>query len=545
VAERLADDRCDVLVVGAGPTGLTLAAQLHAYGVSVRLIDRAPDRVHESRALAVQPRTLEVLRGLGLADELVARGNPAAQLRIHTGSRVVRAQLFDIGLDDTAFPFLLFVSQAETETVLGDHLARCGIPVERGVTFERLHDGGDGLTCTVRHADRSPQRIWARYVAGCDGAHSTVRDQAGIGFVGGSYPQTFLLADLEVDGLEAGTVNAFLTDRGPLLFFPLGHPAPWRLITMRPPGSRDGDGRAHVSTAPVSLAELQELTERAGAGRVRLGNPVWSTAFRLHHRHAARYRAGRVFLAGDAAHIHSPAGAQGMNTGIQDAVNLGWKLGMVIRGASPAELLDSYDAERRPVGEFVLRFTDRAFTAATSTHPVVRAVRTHLVPRLVPVVLRFRAGRAAAFRTVSQLGIGYRRSPAVEPGPRFTVRRPRSGDRLPDAQVVSAGEQRWLHEALGAPAFHLLLVGPAEGWDDHALAALGERHGAGLVVHRLDRRGGRDVLSDPSGAVLDLLHVRGSAHFVVRPDGHVGYRADHRDLTGAQRYLSRWHPGRS
>jgi len=531
---------CDVLVVGAGPTGLTLAAQLRAGGASVRLVDQNLDRAHESRALAVQPRTLELLRGFGLAEELVRRGNPAVQLRIHAGSRVVHAQLFDIGLDDTAFPFLLFVSQAETEALLGDHLATAGVRVERSLRFEAFRDTGNGLVCTLRHRDGTRQAVRTRYLAGCDGAHSTVRQQAGIPFLGGGYPQTFLLADLDVDGLAPGTVNAFLTDHGPLFFFPLGHPAPWRIITMRPRGSGDVSDEAAVSTHPVSLAELQALADTATGGRLRLRDPVWATAFRLHHRHAARYRAGRVFLAGDAAHIHSPAGAQGMNTGIQDAVNLGWKLALVARGVAPEALLDSYDAERRPVGAFVLRFTDRAFTAVTSSHPAARLARTHLVPRLIPLALRFRAGRAAAFRTVSQLGIRYRHSPAVQPCGRLAGRGPRAGDRLPDARVTRDGRPCWLHEALTGPAFHLLLCGPADAWDADTVEAIRQRHSALLTVHRLDRRPGSDVLHDHTGRAQSRLRVGGNAHLLVRPDGHIGYRADHHDLAGVQRYLTQW-----
>src|SRR3954468_19631524 len=195
------NERCDVLVVGAGPTGLTLAAQLAAFGVPAVLVDAATDRMHESRALAVQPRSLEVLRPLGVSHELVARGNRGVRLRITAGGRVARTALFDIGAEDTAYPFLLFVSQAETEAVLAEHLADQGIAIRRGVRLETFRHEGDRLLCTLRDVDGASSRIAAHWVVGCDGARSTVRDQAGIAFTGGRYPQTFCLADLSADGL--------------------------------------------------------------------------------------------------------------------------------------------------------------------------------------------------------------------------------------------------------------------------------------------------------------------------------------------------------
>jgi 2-polyprenyl-6-methoxyphenol hydroxylase-like FAD-dependent oxidoreductase len=193
-------DRLDVLVVGAGPTGVTLAAQLQACGATVRIVDRQLDRVHESRALAVQPRTLEVLRGLGVTQQLLARGNDAVWVQLHAGGRAVRVRLFGLGLADTAYPFLLFVSQTETEAILNEHLAAGGVQVERGVELGSFHADPDGVTCTLRHRGGRTEQVHSRYLVGCDGAHSAVRRQAGIPFSGGAYPQTFALADLEVDG---------------------------------------------------------------------------------------------------------------------------------------------------------------------------------------------------------------------------------------------------------------------------------------------------------------------------------------------------------
>jgi 2-polyprenyl-6-methoxyphenol hydroxylase-like FAD-dependent oxidoreductase len=532
------NQQLDVLVVGAGPTGLTLAAQLQALGATCRILDRQLDRVHESRALAIQPRTLEVLRGLGVAQELAARGNDAIRVELRAGGRVVPVRLFGLGLDDTAFPFLLFVSQAETEQVLNDHLATRGVPVERAVELVAFQADQHGVTCTLRHGDGHTEQARARYLVGCDGAASTVRRSAGIPFVGGAYPQTFTLADLEVDGgLDRNTAYAFMGAVGILFFFPLGRPASWRLLGMHPTL-----GGSHGAPERPTLAELQALVDAFSGGALRLRDPAWLTYFRLQHRHATRYRSGHVFLAGDAAHVHSPAGAQGMNTGIQDAWNLGWKLALVARGLAEEALLDSYDSERRPVGRLVVRFTDRAFTVATSTNPLVRALRTRLVPRLLPLALRFDRAVAAGFRTVSQLGIGYRRSPAVRDGQPRLRRGPRAGDRLPDARIAQDGQVCWLGEALAAPGFHLLLCGPPGNWDTGKLTSLRSRYADILAVHHLTRAAAPGALHDIDGHAFARLGVDDTAHYLIRPDGHIGYRAGGTDLDGLGRYLARWLP---
>jgi 2-polyprenyl-6-methoxyphenol hydroxylase-like FAD-dependent oxidoreductase len=417
-------DRVDVLVVGAGPTGLALAAQLAAHGVRPRLVDRNLDRAHESRALAIQPRTLEVLAGLGVSDELVRLGNRNVQLRLHTPGRERSVPMFGLGLADTAYPYLLFLSQAETEHVFADHLHAHGVQIERSVELTAMAEHGDRVTCRLRHRDGRDEALDASYVVGCDGGHSTVRDLAGIAFEGGSYPQTFVLADVEADGLEPGAAHVFLSAAGTLFFFPLVMPASWRLLVMRPRNDPTPAG------APVTLAEVQALADAYTARAVRLQDPVWMTNFRLHHRAAAHYRTGRVFLAGDAAHVHSPAGAQGMNTGIQDAINLGWKLAHALCGADTA-LLDTYESERAPIGRTVLRMSDRAFTIATATNPVAAFARTRLAPALLPLALKASKPRAYLFRTVSQLAISYRHSPLSVNGPGAPRRGPRAGRSAP------------------------------------------------------------------------------------------------------------------
>ena len=533
----VAQRELDVLVVGAGPTGLTLAAQLHALGARARIVDRQLDRAHESRALAIQPRTLEALRGLGLAQPLVERGNDTSQLQIHAGERVVRMRLFDVGLEDTAYPFLLFISQAETEAILNEHLAAQGVQVERGVELVEFEAGDEALLCTLRHRDERTEELRAHYLVGCDGAHSSVRHGAGIPFEGGAYPQTFVLGDLEVDGeLEPDVAHSFLGAGGMLFFFPLARPATWRMLGIRPP--TDDDEHA---PAP-SLADLQAISNAFTDGGLRLHDPVWLTYFRLHHRHAARYRAGRVFLAGDAAHVHSPAGAQGMNTGIQEAWNLGWKLALVANGIADEALLDTYEIERQPIGRFVLRFTDRAARIATSESRTLRLLRTELVPRLAPLVLRSARARAYGFRTLAQLRIHYRHSPAVQEGEPALKRGPKAGDRLPDVRVERDGQTGRLQDALAAPSFHLLLCGPTDGWNEDHLAALQERYNGLVSVHRLARQATPGVLHDREGQAFTRLGVDATAQYLVRTDGHVGYRAGGTDLSGVERYLAHWLP---
>jgi 2-polyprenyl-6-methoxyphenol hydroxylase-like FAD-dependent oxidoreductase len=532
--------RPGVLVVGAGPTGLALAAQLEALGATVRIVDRQLDRVHESRALVVLPRTLEVLRGLGISEKLVERGNDAVQLQMHFGGKLVRTRLFDIGLEDTAYPFLLFVSQAETEAVLNEHLAAQGVHVERDVELVALTVEEQQVTCTLRHKDGTTERLRVGYLVGCDGAHSSVRRLAGIPFEGGSYPQTFVLADLEVEGaLERDAAHSFIAAAGMLFFFPLGRPANWRMGGMRP--SLPGASEPEQPPEP-SLAELQAIADAFTGGTLRLREPVWRTYFRLHHRQAVRYRAGRVFLAGDAAHVHSPAGAQGMNTGIQDAWNLGWKLALADRGVADEALLDSYQPERWPIGRFVLRFTDRATAIATADTPVVRLIRTEIAPRFLGIALRVSRLRAFGFRTLSQLRITYRGSPAVEEGAPALRRGPRAGDRLPDAHIVERGRERWLQEALATPTYHLLLCGPAENWSNDQLGGLGERYVGLVAVHRLAREASAGVLHDVRAEAFARLGVEQAAHYLVRPDGHIGYRSGATDLGGLERHLARWLP---
>ena len=552
------DRALDVLIVGAGPTGLALAAQLRSFGIRFRIVDRSLDRARESRALAVQARTLEVLQSVGLADALVERGNASVRLVLHfEGGRSAEVRLGGFAAADTRFPFILFVSQAETEAVLASHLTSYGVSIERGIELADFATDDGGVAVVLRRPDGHEEHLRVQYLVGCDGAHSTVRKRVGIAFEGDAYLHDFMLGDLEVDpagavALEPNALHSFGGRQGTAMFFPLGHPATWRVIAM--------SGRAMSRSAPttlqrdaplasdLSLSELQAVVDGATDGGVCLRAPVWLAHFRLHHRQAARYRDGRVFLAGDAGHIHSPVGAQGMNTGIQDAWNLGWKLALVATGAADPTLLDSYEAERWPVGRALLRYTDRifgVFTRSMSSSAVAAWVRRSLVARVLPRVMRSERVRAFAFRFLSEFSIRYPRSPVVTEGTPALRKGPRAGDRLPDAEVARSGRQTTLQRELVGPCLHLLLCGPIDAWSAHAdaIAELSTRP-ALVAVRYLTRSPVPDALVDGSGVALARLGVRETAQYLIRPDGYVAYRCDGPDLTGVRQYLDRWFPSR-
>jgi 2-polyprenyl-6-methoxyphenol hydroxylase-like FAD-dependent oxidoreductase len=537
----------DALVVGAGPTGLALATQLQTFGARFRIIDRLRDRTRESRALGVQARTLELLQTLGLGERLVARGNTSTRLKLHLEGRPVAAvRLGDIGAVDTRFPFILFVSQVETEDVLNEWLRASGVLIERGTELVSFEREDDRLHCVLQRDDGPQERVHARFLVGCDGAHSVVRKHSGIAFEGGTYPQDFALGDVELDGpLEPNAINSFAGGGGVAMFFPLGRPTTWRVIAMAAGLEADAQPRSSSGiTSELKLADLQALVDPPTAGAVRLRDPAWLTRFHLHHRQTATYRAGNVFLAGDAAHIHSPVGAQGMNTGIQDAWNLGWKIGLVARGLARDRLLDTYEAERWPIGQFLLRYTDRlfsTFTRAMSGRPLATWARRVVVPHVIPHVLGSRRVRQTAFAFVSELGIRYRKSPAVAEGEPRQRSGPRAGDRLPDAEILVDEHRTYLQEALAGPHLALLLCGDSRDWDLRGLDGLRERYGRVMATYWLGPPGSERSFVDEKGDVFARLGVRDTAQFLVRPDGYIAFRSAASTFGQLDQFLAEWY----
>ena len=495
----------DVLVVGAGPTGLMLANQLARRGVRPMIIDRHTGPSVETRALGVQARTLEIYAHLGIVGEALELGKRATGAQMWARGRpVARVPLGDIGRGVSPYPFLLILGQDDNERLLGDALRQRGLGVRWNAELVALAQHADCVIATVRHANGTTEDVTAAWVAGCDGARSAVRDLNGIAFQGAPYEHVFFVADTVVTGpMAPDMLNVYLWPDGFHLFFPMRGADHWRIVGIVPPPLRGRDDLALDHVAP-------SIRQEAGSG-VSLRSCSWFSTYRIHHRKAARFRDRRCFLLGDAAHIHSPVGAQGMNTGLQDAYNLAWKLALVVSGDAGAGLLDSYEAERVPVATRLLSTTDRMFTLIVSDRRLAGLLRTLVAPKVLAAAMHLRAIQELAFRTISQTGIRYPESPLSEALPGLSDGAPRCGDRFPwlTLRLSADGPIEDLFDRLDDTRFTLLVIGQAAPPD--GLAGLGDL----LNTHVIP--------NDPVNArELARAKIREPAFYLLRPDGHVG-----------------------
>src|SRR6266516_97968 len=419
--------RSDVLIIGGGPTGLVLALWLTKLGVKVRIIDKTAEPSTTSRALAVQARTLELYRQLDLADAVVEQGHrvPAVNLWVK-GEPATRLPFETIGSDLTPYAFLQIFPQDQHERLLIERLEALGVSVERRTELVGFTDEGDHVTARLRGPEGREDTCEASYIAGCDGARSLVRETIGTGFPGGTYRQVFYVADVEAAGPAVnGELHVDLDEADFLGVFPLAGQGKARLIgTVR---DERADRADTLTFKDVSDRAINHL-------KVHVNKVNWFSTYHVHHRVAQHFRKGRAFLLGDAAHIHSPAGGQGMNTGIGDAINLAWKLAAVIAGRAPDNLLASYEAERIGFARRLVATTDRVFSFATSEGRFADFLRTRVAPLLIPRVVAFEPVREFMFRTVSQIMLNYRNGPLS----RGMAGHVHGGDRLPWARVDGA-----------------------------------------------------------------------------------------------------------
>jgi 2-polyprenyl-6-methoxyphenol hydroxylase-like FAD-dependent oxidoreductase len=410
----------DVLIIGAGPTGLVLALWLTKLGVKVRIVDKTAEPGTTSRAVAVQARTLELYRQLDLADAVVEHGHkvPAVNLWVK-GEPAARLPFENIGSDLTPYPFLQIFPQDQHERLLIERLEALGVSVERRTELAGFTDEGERVIARLRSPEGQEETCEAIYIAGCDGARSLVRETIGTGFPGGTYRQLFYVADVEAAGTALdGELHVDLDEADFLAVFPLAGKGRARLIgTVR-------DERAdHADTL-----KFEDVSDRAITKlKVNVQKVNWFSTYHVHHRVTEHFRKGQAFLLGDAAHIHSPAGGQGMNTGIGDAINLAWKLTAVLAGQASDKLLDSYEAERIGFARRLVATTDRVFSFATAEGRIADILRTRVAPVLFPKVIAFGAVREYIFRTVSQITLNYRNGP-LSAGSAGHVY---GGDRLP------------------------------------------------------------------------------------------------------------------
>ena len=500
-----------ILIVGAGPTGLVLALWLAKMGIRARIIDKVGEPGTTSRALAVQARTLELYRQIGLSQAVVDRGHRVAALNLWVRqARAAHVQIEDMGEGLSPFSFPMIFPQDEHERLLIERLGEVGVQVERNVELTGFEEHADGIRAALRLASGAEEVVTVAYLAGCDGARSRVREVLQTGFPGGTYDHFFYVADVQATGAPMnGELHVALDTADFLAVFPLKGAGRGRLI-----GSvkdEAGTDRERLAFNDVSHTAIQNL-------KVDVQRVNWFSTYHVHHRVANEFRKGRAFLVGDAAHVHSPVGGQGMNTGIGDAINLAWKLAAVLNHAAAEHVLDSYEPERIAFARRLVATTDRVFTGVISASALARFIRTRVVPLLAPLAFSFRFVRRFAFMTVSQIGINYRGS-ALSVGQAGRVH---GGDRLPWTPLDASAGGEDNHAPLASLDWQLHVYGAATP----ELAAYAARRVVPLHVFAWR----------PGFARLGLGR---NAAYLLRPDGYVAVAEPSGGVSAISGYLDK------
>jgi len=494
---------CDVLIAGAGPTGLVLALWLTRLGARVRIIDKDAEPGKTSRAVAVQARTLEEYRQIGLASHVVEHGHVVLAANFWVGGkRQAHVEFGAMGKGLSPFPYMLIFPQEEHEQLLIDRLAEIGVTVERQTALTGFENGSAGVEARLQTLSGSGS-CHAAYLAGCDGARSTVRETLRLGYPGGTYNRLFYVADVEASGpVMNGELNVALDESDFLACFPLKHQGHVRLIgavRQEAPENNKEDSKT-LGWSDVNHHAIEHL-------QLTVKNVSWFSTYRVHHRVASAFRVGNAFLLGDAAHIHSPVGGQGMNTGIGDAVNLAWKLAAVLQGKARPEILESYAQERVPFARRLVETTDRVFEFASSDGPLATQVRTHLAGPFFAAVFHLPMLPRFMFNTASQIRINYRDSMLSE----GQAGRVRGGDRLPWVPQAGGGDN---FDPLSSMAWQVHIYGDPRQDVQQECAV------RGLPLHAF----AWDTNAKTAGLEQD-------AAYLIRPDGYVALAADSADTS--------------
>jgi 2-polyprenyl-6-methoxyphenol hydroxylase-like FAD-dependent oxidoreductase len=490
--------RTDVLVAGAGPVGLAMACELARYDLSVRIVDKTAERTDKSKALVVWSRTLELMDRMGCREKFVTCGLKVAGAGIYADHK--RIGFVDMTGVATPYPFALMIPQSDTERLFEEHLTGFGVHVERQTALQQFAATADGVSCVLVHEDGSQETVEASWLLGCDGAHSVVRHQLGMEFHGETLLSNWALADLHLQGAPVPQeMSIGWHSDGIIALFPLS-PTRYRIIA----NLGEASGPVGTGNRPdPTLEEIQQIIDRRSPFPMQASDPVWLAAFTINERKVKHYRAGRVFLAGDAAHIHSPAGGQGMNTGIQDACNLAWKLALVHRGLCTADvLLDSYSSERSRIADMILEATGKGTAMAVMQGEFKQSIRDHVGSLL----LGFAPFTRMAANVLSEVAIGYPDS-VLNGHSAHVAGGPRAGKRAPvRAEEIAVG-------AGNTPRF---------------------------AVFAKDSEEGLSVLSKYEAFVETAIRPPYSdgGIWLVRPDGYVALVAKHDDWPAVDRYLA-------
>ena len=509
----LSDADLDVLIVGAGPTGLAMAAEAARFGMRYRIIDKAPHGALYSQALVVQARTLEQFERYEIAQRAIECGRRLRRIRIYSdGTRILEASFDEIRGN---YPFVLFLPQRETERLLTEHVQAQGGTIEREVALQSFEEEEHCVRCTLARTGGAAETVTASYLIGADGAHSTVRHLLGMPFEGSSTVLNFFLGDLRVDGDVPGDELAVHLHGGNIVFLGRLDDTHCRVIVAL---------HEHPAGREPELDDFQQAIDVVGIENLRVSDPRWMAAFKVSERTAPAFSRGRIFLAGDATNIHSPVGGQGMNTGIQDAANLVWKMALVESRRARPLLLESYDSERKPVSDALLRESSIALRAATASNWLLERVRDGILSRIGSM----HAVQERLRDTISEIGLNYARSPIVcECGGPAPLR---AGDRAPDCEVRDeTGATFRIFDLYKEPLHTALMIRPPGETDLQRFAQLFATYRD--VMHGI-------VLVDGDEDFRDFYAQRGGVLYVVRPDGYVGFHGKPSDLDALESWAA-------
>ena len=517
-----------VLIVGAGPSGLMMAAQLLRHGVTPVIIDSKQGPTNQSKALAVQARSLEIYRQMGVIDKVLSEGKPAAGATIHRQDKEVASlPLAKAGEGLTPFPYILMYPQNRNERTLLDYLTLNCCPVYWNTSLESFKEISNGVEVQLRNGEET-FTLTSDWLVGADGAHSVVRKQLGIPFTGDTYQHKFYLADIKLaNSFTDDMVHLFMADNGFAGFFLMPEENTYRIVGNLPPAFNDKQEPDLKDVMP----HLQSVT----GGTVEISQVNWFTIYKLHHRMAEKFHNRRCFLIGDAAHIHSPVGGQGMNTGLQDAYNLAWKLAGVVNGQLAPTILNSYAEERMPIAKELLRTTDRIFNVVTSQSWASNLLKRYVMPAALKFFWKNETRRIDLFRKISQLEISYRDSKInlhLSHGSKI-----KAGDRVPYLQIFDEKKQQQtdIHAWCSKPGFTLITIGEIKENILFALAKwITQQYPAALNFFHLP-------YSERNQSVFDAFEVRPGQRkgLIVRPDMYIGYINDVVEIEMLNNYLKK------